>query len=235
PTRVLDTRDGTGGYSQSMTAGQTIQLSVAPGKAAAVLNLTATNPTADSYLTVWPEGASQPAVSNLNFRAGQTIANRVMVKVGSTGKINIFNAAGRVDVIADLNGTFTGATGAASGGVFQGTVPKRILDTRNANGGITGPVGPGATVILPVAGTNGIPADATAVAANITITDPTAASYLTAWPDGPARPTVSDLNWVAGSTVPNLAIIKLGANGKLDLYNAAGSTDVIIDVTGWYR
>ena len=75
----------------------------------------------------------------------------------------------------------------------------------------------------------------TITAPNITITDPTAASYLTAWPDGAIRPTASDLNWIAGATVPNLAVIKLGANGKLNLYNAAGSTDVIIDVTGWYR
>ena len=165
----------------------------------------------------------------------QTVANRVMVKVGSTGKINIFNAAGRVDVIADLNGAFSANAPGAAGGVFHGLVPKRILDTRSGSGGVTGPVGPRTTVTLSVGGTNGIPVDATAIVANITVTDSTAASYLTAWPDGPARPTVSDLNWVAGSTVANLGVVKLGADGKLDLYNAAGSTDVIIDVTGWYR
>jgi len=67
------------------------------------------------------------------------------------------------------------------------------------------------------------------------VTGTTGASYLTAWPDGANRPTASDLNWVAHQTVPNLVVVKLGANGKLDLYNAAGATDVILDVVGYYR
>ena len=70
---------------------------------------------------------------------------------------------------------------------------------------------------------------------NVTATDTSASSYLTAWPDGTGRPTASDPNWVAGETVPNLAVVKLGDAGKLDLCNAAGSADVIIDITGWYR
>jgi hypothetical protein len=73
------------------------------------------------------------------------------------------------------------------------------------------------------------------VVANITVTDTTAGSYLTAWPDGDSRPSASDLNWVQGLTIPNLVVVKLGPNGRLDLYNAAGSTDVILDVVGYYR
>ena len=66
-------------------------------------------------------------------------------------------------------------------------------------------------------------------------TDTTATSYLTAWPDLNTRPNASDLNWTPGRTVPNLVIVKLGSNGKLDIYNAAGSIQVIVDVVGWYR
>jgi hypothetical protein len=80
-----------------------------------------------------------------------------------------------------------------------------------------------------------VPADAKAVVANLTVTDTTAPSYLTAYPDGVTRPTASDVNWIAGETVPNLTIVKLGAGGAIDLYNAAGHTDAIIDVVGWYR
>ena len=236
PARVLDTRNNIGGYSRPISAGQTIAVTVAsPGQEAVVLNVTATNPTAAGYLTIWPHGAQRPLVSNLNFLPGQTIANRVMVKVDSTGSVDIFSPAGSVDVIADVNGSFTSAAGAVTGARFQGTRPVRLLDTRDGTGGFHAPLGPGASMAVPVAGTNGIPADVVAVTANLTVTDASAASYLTAWPHGVTRPEASDLNWVAGKTVPNLVVVKLGEGGKLDLYNAAGSVDVIIDVTGWYR
>ena len=73
-----------------------------------------------------------------------------------------------------------------------------------------------------------------AVVLNVTVTDTTGQSYLTVWPDGANQPTASDLNWVPGLTVPNLVVVKVGSNGKIDLFNPAGSTDVIIDVVGWY-
>jgi hypothetical protein len=75
----------------------------------------------------------------------------------------------------------------------------------------------------------------TAVVINVTVTGPTAPSYLTVYPDGTQRPLASDLNYVAGATVPNLAVVKLGADGKLAIYNFAGSTHVIVDVLGWYN
>ena len=59
---------------------------------------------------------------------------------------------------------------------------------------------------------------------NVTVTEPRPASYLTAWPTGDPRPLASNLNYVAGQTVPNLVIVKVGAGGKVSLYNAAGVT-----------
>jgi hypothetical protein len=73
-----------------------------------------------------------------------------------------------------------------------------------------------------------------AVVINVTVTNPSAPSYLTAWPDGASRPVASDLNYAAGQTVPNLVVVKLGPTGSIDLYNAAGTADVIVDVVGWY-
>jgi hypothetical protein len=205
------------------------------GAEAVVVNLTATNPTTASYLTVWPDGAGRPAASNLNFAPGQTIPNRVVVKLGPTGKIDIYNAAGSVDAVVDVNGWFTDATPGQAGSGFTGVTPSRILDTREGTGGAVGPLGQGVSRPVAVAGANGIPSGAVAVVANITVTDTTAGSYLTAWPDGDSRPSASDLNWVQGLTIPNLVVVKLGPNGRLDLYNAAGSTDVILDVVGYYR
>jgi hypothetical protein len=89
-------------------------------------------------------------------------------------------------------------------------------------------------VTVSVGGAGIVPSTAKAVVLNVTVTNTTTPSYLTVWPDAVTRPTASDLNWVAGQTVPNLVVVKLGANGMVDMYNLAGSTDVVIDVVGWY-
>ena len=90
-------------------------------------------------------------------------------------------------------------------------------------------------IAVQVAGQGGVPATGVqGVILNVTVTDTTRPSFLTVWPDGTNRPLASDLNWVTGQTVPNLVIVKLGATGKIDVYNLAGSTDVVIDVVGWF-
>jgi hypothetical protein len=108
--------------------------------------------------------------------------------------------------------------------------PTRILDTRNGGG----PLGPSGSRSVQVTGAV-VPAAARAVVLNLTVTNTSAASYLTAWPDQSPRPLASDLNWTVGQTVPSLAVVELSSAGKIDLYNAAGTADVIIDVAGWYQ
>ncbi|NMM35075.1 MAG: hypothetical protein HHJ13_13965, partial [Phycicoccus sp.] len=76
------------------------------GTTAVALNVTATNPTAASYLTVYPAGATRPTASNLNFVKAQTIANLVIARVGTGNKVTFYNAAGTVDIIADLAGYY---------------------------------------------------------------------------------------------------------------------------------
>lgn len=248
PFRILDTRSGTGAAQAPVGPNQTITVQVtgvansnvpATGVAAVVLNVTVTNPTAASYLTVFPAGGARPVVSNLNFVAGQTVPNRVIVKVGPGGQVSIYNAAGNVDVLADIGGWFTDGVTATTGSRFVGVIPARILDTRLGTGGVSAPVGPNASIPVTVAGRGGVPAmnaatPPSAVVLNVTVTNPTAGSYLTVWPDGAPRPLASDLNYGPGLTVPNLVVVKLGSNGTIDLYNAFGTTDVIIDVVGWY-
>ena len=69
---------------------------------------------------------------------------------------------------------------------------------------------------------------------NVTATEPTALSFLTAWPAGEARPLASNLNYGPGQTVPNLVVVKVGAGGVVNLYNSSGSTHVVADLAGWY-
>jgi hypothetical protein len=66
------------------------------------------------------------------------------------------------------------------------------------------------------------------------VTNPTQSGFLTVYPSGATPPLASDLNFTPGQTVPNLVVVKLGPDGKLALYNLAGSTDVVVDLLGWY-
>jgi hypothetical protein len=70
-------------------------------------NLTATQPTSASWLTVYPDGVAKPNVSNVNFGAGQTVANFATVKLGTGGRLRIFNDAGTVHAIVDVAGYYT--------------------------------------------------------------------------------------------------------------------------------
>ncbi len=255
PARICDTRAGnpsqlSGTEAQCNADGplgpggtMTIQVAGAGGVPAGkaegvVLNVTVSGTTASSYLTVWPQGANRPTASNLNWTKGVTAPNRVSVPVGPTGEVSIYNNSGQANVIVDVGGWYTlpGGTGSALT-QFSGITPARILDTRQGSGepyeGQTIP--PGGSLTVQVQGVGGVPAGATAVVLNVTVTHTVAASYLTMWPAGQKRPTASDLNWSPGETVPNLVIVMLGAGGDVSIFNNAGSTDVIADVVGWYQ
>jgi hypothetical protein len=251
PDRVLDTRDGNGAPKAQVGPLQTITVQVAgragsgvpaAGVSAVVLNVTVTNPSDQSFLTVFPAGTAPPLASNLNFLAGQTTPNRVIVKLGSSGSVSFYNQAGSVDVIADVGGWFTDSTPGGIGSTFTGLTPFRILDTRPLSqiGPFSTPFGPQQTRNVAVAGQGLVPgmnatSPPTAVVLNVTVTNPTAQSFLTVWPSDTATPpTASDLNYLAGQTAPNLVVVRLGADGSISLYNAAGSTDVVIDVVGYY-
>ena len=116
PARVLDTRFGNGAPVAPVGAGGVLNLQVTgrggpsnvPSTASAVvLNVTVVNPTDSSYVTVWPTGGSQPPLaSNLNFVAGEVIANLVVVKVGAGGQVSLYNNTGSTDLIADVVGYF---------------------------------------------------------------------------------------------------------------------------------
>jgi hypothetical protein len=122
--------------------------------------------------------------------------------------------------------------------IFEPLSPARILDTRSGIGTVGGsaaPIGPGGAIDLQVTGAGGVPDDATAVVMNVTYTEATAAGFLTIWPSGETRPTVSNLNTVPGGTQPNLVTVKLGTGGKVSIFNFAGTTHVLADVAGYYR
>jgi hypothetical protein len=248
PARLLDSRPGYPTIDNQFAgtgpvgSGATFKLTVAgrgtlpaSGVGAVALNVTVTNPSAPSFLTVWPTGAAQPTAANLNYVAGQSVPNMVMAKVGDGGQISLFNYSGTADLVVDVLGWFP------QSGSFTGITPARLMDTRagyvtidgQAQG--IGPIGAGAVSNLVVVGRGNVPATGVgAVALNVSITNPTAPSFLTVYPTGAARPTAANLNYVPGQTVPNMVIVKVGDGGQISLFNYAGSADVIVDVLGWF-
>ena len=113
--------------------------------------------------------------------------------------------------------------------------PTRLVDTREGVGTPAGPVGDGATISIVVAGHGGVPTvGATAVVLNATVTETSAAGYLTIWPGDAAQPTVSNINATAAAqTVANLAVVRLGADGTLKVF-AQRRTHVVLDIAGYF-
>jgi hypothetical protein len=118
------------------------------------------------------------------------------------------------------------------------TAPARLLDTRASGSTIDGvaagggQVGAGQILEVQIGGRAGVPVDAGSVVLNVTNVDATAAGYTTVYPCGEARPNASNLNYVAGQTVPNSVTARLGTDGKVCLYTYAAS-DLLVDVAGY--
>jgi hypothetical protein len=82
----------------------------------------------------------------------------------------------------------------------------------------------------------GIPVDATAISVNVTITSPSAGGHLTFYPTGEAVPLVSTINYRAGQTRANNAILLLGPAVEFDVACASvGTVDFILDANGYFR
>jgi hypothetical protein len=241
PARVLDTRDGNGSSLGKVAPNSSIDLQVtgrggvpASGVSAVVLNVTVTEPTALSFLTAWPTGEARPLASNLNFTAGQTVPNLVAVKVGAGGKVSLYNYAGTTHVIADVSGWYS-ASGATAGARYHPVAPTRLLDTRTGLGAALAKLLPQGVLDLQVTGRGGVPATGvSAVAVNVTVTEPAGGGYLTTWPTGGLAPLASNLNFAPAQTVANLAVVKVGSEGKISFFNGGGDLHVIADVAGWF-
>jgi uncharacterized protein YvpB len=239
PYRILDTRLSGDPVGNNSTENLTVTGidSVPTAATAVVLNVTASDPTSPSYLTVFAAGESTPNVSNLNFSSGETVANLTVVPVGVNGQVTIYNAAGTVAVIVDLEGYFEASSSSSTAGSYVALNPARITDTRAGSGEPNSgdPLTPRGTLNVQVDGEGGVPsAGVEAAALNVTVTDTTQYSYLTAFPGGGALPLASNLNWWPGDTVANRVIVPVGASGEVSIYNSQGDADVVVDVVGYF-
>jgi len=135
-------------------------------------------------------------------------------------------------IIVDVGGYFP------AGSDYQALVPARLLETRSGLSTIDGQfnglgtAGIGAITPLQVTGRGGVPAGASTVVLNVTVTGPTVPGYVTVYPCGIDPPLASNLNFVGGQTVANAVIVKLSGDGKVCLFTS-NATELIADVNGY--
>jgi hypothetical protein len=116
-------------------------------------------------------------------------------------------------------------------------VPCRALDTRGAGPAAAEPLLAASTRVFALAGVCGIPSAAKAVSANVTVTEATGAGDLRVFAGGSALPLVSSINYSAGQTRANNALLALGPGGTIAVHadQAKGSVHFLVDVNGYFE
>jgi len=248
PQRLVDTRDGTGGQlgqlvndaplvvqatgiAATTAAGGVTTIPTTAGTVA--LNVTVVSPDSPGFITVYPCDAPRPLASNLNYIAGQVVANGVIAPVSSTGQVCLYSQS-PTDIIVDLAGWFPG-------NAFTGATPQRLVDTRDGTGVPVAKLSPASQLDVAVQGasltvsgsSSQVPANATAAAMNVTVVNPEAAGFVTVWPCSAERPNASNLNFTAGKVVANNVVAPIGDQGNVCFF-ASQNTDIIVDISGYF-
>lgn len=237
-TRIVDTRSGTGLPKAVVASGdtKTIQVTgtagVPAGASGVVVTMIAVNKEAKiGTLTPFAYGAAQPK-NSFQYQESQDTAMSAQVALSSNGKLSINNSGSSTDLVVDVQGYFTAA---GKGGAMFTPAAGRAYDTRT---GSNTALGTNATRSIQIAGVAGVPvmgSGITAVVITLTaVHSDDSEGRAIVWADGTARPTVTSMDYVAGSTRSNTVTVPLGANGKISLYNNGTPTEYVIDVQGWY-
>jgi len=243
PWRVLDTRNGTGGFGP-VRPGAPLHVEIGgavvpPDATAVVLNVTAVNPGGTGNVRVYPTPAgagTPPTVSNLNVVPGTDQPNLVTVALGSGGQVSFATDGTTAHLLADVAGYYRegGATG------YEPVDPVRVMDTRDGTGGVAkGQVRAGRWVDLVVRGRAGVPADASAVVLNVTAVQPTGKTNVRVYPapaasEDQSPPVVSNLNVYGGRDQPNLVTVAVGDGGRVRFYTQTAGLNLVADLAGYY-
>ena len=198
-----------------------------------VLNVTVAGPTAAGFVQIAPTPVSKGAFSNLNPEPGRTIANLVVVPLGTGGKVDLYAelyTSGTLDLLADVVGYFTDSTAASStAGLFVPIKPTRTLDTR-----LPAPqpeVSSGATVNV---NTATVAPGASAIAGNLTSSGGGPGGFLQLAAAPVKAGAASSLNTsYENQTIANAVVSPVAAGGAAQVYSF-GSTHILLDVTGWF-
>ena len=249
PSRIADSRVGqqVAGAVPALTVSK-VQVTgrggiPASGISAVLLNVTAVAPQAVGHATLWATGAPKPETSNMNFIAGQNIANSMMVPVGPDGAVQLFNGStGATHFAIDVTGYILAGAPDTLGATVP-VRPNRMVDSR-INQQTIGPVAPFSAISIVAAGPPGgwsgtltyqVPAaGVNAVVLNVTAVAPQSSGYLTVWSDASPQPETSTINFQVNQTIATMAVVPVSEFSQVKIYNASGTrTDVLVDVVGY--
>ena len=240
PCRLVDTRQTggpiQGGSFRTFPIPQEGGCNIPATATAYSLNVTVVPMGFLGYITMWPAGIDlRPVVSTMNSPDGRVKADAAIVPAGTNGGVNIY-ASNTTNVILDINGYFAPVTSSTL--EFYPLPPCRVADTRKSN--FPPGLGPpsltaGVERQFPIlnATSCNIPSSAKAYSLNLTVVPQGTLGYLTVWPTGQDRPTVSTLNDVLGNVIANAAIVVAGTGNDVSAY-ATNDTDLIIDINGYF-
>lgn len=256
PARVLETREGEAPTIDGLfngvgirAAGSVTELPVrgragVPTDASAVvINVTVTEPAAAGFVTVFPCGTGRPNASNLNYVAGQTVANNVIATVGAGGAVCIFTLA-TTHLIVDVSGAVPPNSG------YRALSPARLVETRAGEAPTidgqysgVGRVPTGGTLKFNFYHRGGLGSNVGSLVLNVTAISPSQAGFLTVYRCMDGRPNASSLNYRSGQIVANTVVIgaPLGrfnfpdvpdiTDGDICIFSSANA-DIAVDLNG---
>jgi len=222
PHRRVDTRIGQGAHR--LGANTVTRIEIADRDVAAIsANFVSVDPSAVGFLTAYNCTTAVPNVSTIGYSPGRAIANQAIVPLDE-GALCLYSSSA-VDVVVDVNGEYRGDDGAG----FVPVTPRRLYDTA-ANS----PFAPGEERSITVAGNGAAPANAKAVALNVTAVAPDAHGYVQVYPCGaPTAGEISTINYAPGDFRPNSVVVPVDASGNICIRTLTTS-GVIVDFTGYF-
>lgn len=237
--RLLDTRNGTGGFTTPMPAGGVRTVTAAgqagipdSGVSAVALTLTAVGASSVGAVSVAPGDVATPSGAQLVFNPGDSVSNTALVALHGDGTLHVL-ADHAVNLIIDVQGYFTAGSATAPGG-FVAVGQTRLADTRSGKGVPAAKVGTGGAVTVQAGGLANVPPDASAVYANVTVLNQTANGYLRTYAADQPAPSTGARDFDNSATAQSVAI-PLSADGQFKvLVGAGGPVDLVVDIQGYF-
>ncbi len=209
---------------------------------AVVVNIIVIDPTQPGYLRAYPAGAAEGETSVVNFPARTTVPNTAVIRPGIAGEISIRlvspPAVGTADVAIDISGWFSTQQHTNRGARLIPISPIRAYDSALPQfGGDT--LGARSLTEVPIRPV--FPDEPNIVGAVVNVTGVNTfggsrPTYISALPDVVPRgeePSTSTVNLQVGQVKANLAIVPVGNDGSIHLFNMNGEIRLVVDIMGY--
>jgi len=234
---------------QVNSAGNTSTLeapAVTTGLSSILMTLDGTNTTQTTLLVKGTPGGNAINVPGVTGSVALRLTATGWATKPATGTYALGDVVSAADglwlcIVAGSPGTWRKLGGPAAAGAFHAITPHRVYDSRHSSvltGGHirTVSVANGINSGGSVDAANLVPAGATAIAVNVTITSTVGGGSITVYPTGATQPLASSINWYAsGQTLANGIQVAISASRQVNLFcSGTHSTNVILDVSGYY-